>query len=145
MANTAAEVTAIVQTAINGIISIDAKGIIHVFNPAAEKLFGWSKHEVTGKNVSLLMEDKFAAKHDDYLHQFTLTGKSTVIGLERKVTARRKDGSIFPANLAVGHAALSESKHFFVGFITDISEQEKIEENLKRAKEEAESGARAKA
>lgn len=145
VANKAAEISAIVQTAVNGIISIDAKGLIHVFNPAAEKLFGWSKHEIIGKNVSLLMEDSIGAKHDDYLRQFTLTGQSKVIGIERKIIAKRKNGQPFPAHLAVGHATLSESQHFFVGFITDISEQEKIEENLKRAKEEAESGARAKA
>jgi len=139
------EVNAIVQTAVSGIITINAKGVILVFNPAAERLFGWTKDEVVGKNISLLMTEPFSAQHDQYLNHFTATRQSRIIGIEREVCARRKDGSIFPAHLAVGHAVLSASKHFFVGFITDISAQKQTEEALNRAKETAEAGARAKA
>ncbi|MGB8842888.1 MAG: PAS domain S-box protein [Aliidongia sp.] len=139
------EVNAIVQTAVSGIITIDAQGIIQVFNPSAERLFGWTKDEVVGKNISLLMTEPFSAQHDQYLDHFTATRPSKIIGIEREVSARRKDGGIFPAHLAVGHAVLSTSNHFFVGFITDISEQKQAEEVLKRAKETAEAGAHAKA
>ena len=138
------EVNAIVRTAVSGIVTISAGGIIQVYNPAAEKLFGWSRHEVLGKNVSMLMEDAFASRHDGYLAQFSKDRQSKVIGFEREVKALRKDGSVFPAHLAVGHAQVSENNHFFVAFISDISEQKKIQDSLKRAKEAAEMGARSK-
>jgi PAS domain S-box-containing protein len=140
-----AEVDAIVRTAISGIITIDAKGTIQVFNPAAERLFGWTKDEAAGKNVSLLMAEPFSSEHDQYLSHFAATGQSKVIGIGREVYARRKDGGVFPAHLAVGHAELFGSDHFFVAFIADITERKRTEEALKRAKENAEAGARAKA
>ncbi|MEO5376479.1 MAG: PAS domain S-box protein [Magnetococcus sp. DMHC-6] len=140
-----AEVKAIVQTAVNGIITIDSQGIIHIFNPAAEILFGWSREEVVGKNVSILMESPLAEQHDGFLERFIKTRKASIIGIGREITAKRKDGSTFPGYLAVGHTQLSDNNHFFVGFISDITPQKKFEAELKQAKEDAEAGARAKA
>jgi PAS domain S-box-containing protein len=139
-----AEVSAIVQTAVNGIITINAQGIIQSFNPSAEKLFGWTKDEAIGKNVSILMEEPFASHHDSYLSKFLNTGKAHIIGLGREITAKRKDNSTFPAYLSVGHAQLTETHHFFVGFISDITLQKKAETELRQAKEDAEVGAKAK-
>ncbi|MBF0422605.1 MAG: PAS domain S-box protein [Magnetococcales bacterium] len=140
-----AEIKAIIQTAVNGIITIDGKGIIRIFNPSAEALFGWRSVEVIGKNVSLLMEESVASRHDDYLENFLITGRTKIIGIGREVTAKRKDGSYFPAHLAVGYANLGHGKHMFVGFISDITLQKENEAELLRAKEAAEAGARAKA
>ncbi len=140
-----AEVNAIVQTAVSGIITIDVHGMINVFNPAAERLFGWRRQEAVGKNVAMLMAESNALQHDRHLSRFAQTGQSRIIGIEREVTARRKDGSTFPAQLAIGHTELSASKHLFVGFITDISEQKAAQDRLQRAKDAAEAGARAKA
>ncbi|MBF0588174.1 MAG: PAS domain S-box protein [Magnetococcales bacterium] len=140
-----AEVTAIVQTAVNSIITINARGIIHIFNPSAEKLFGWNKEEVIGKNVSMLMASDIAAQHDGFLAAFLKTGKATIIGKGREITARRKDGSTFPAHLAVGHATLKNGGDFFVGFLSDITLQKRHERELRQAKEAAESAAQAKA
>ena len=139
-----AEVNAIVQTAANGIITINAQGIIQSFNPSAEKLFGWTKDEAIGKNVSILMEEPFASHHDGYLSNFLNTGKARIIGIGREVTAKRKDNTTFPAYLSVGHAQLTETHHFFVGFITDITLQKKAETELRQAKEDAEVGAKTK-
>ncbi|MDX8378684.1 MAG: PAS domain S-box protein [Gallionella sp.] len=139
-----AEVTAIVQTAVNAIITIDALGIMHVFNPSAEKLFGWKNREIVGKNISMLMEDPFSSEHDGYLANYLNTGKAEIIGKGREVTCLRKDGSTFPGYLAVGHTKLTDKQHFFVGFISDITPQKKNEAELRQAKEDAEAGARAK-
>ncbi|MFZ6712858.1 ATP-binding protein [Undibacterium sp. TC9W] len=139
------EVNAIVSTAVSGIITIDIEGIIHVFNPAAEKLFGWQNREVTGNNVAMLMTEPDASQHNHHLTHFADTGLNKVIGIKRDLVARRKDGSTFAAQLAVGHAELSAGKHFFVGFITDISDQKALQDKLQRAKDAAEAGARAKA
>ncbi|QPK63622.1 PAS domain S-box protein [Methylomonas sp. LL1] len=139
------EVQAIVKTAVNGVISIDATGAIRVFNPAAESLFGWKAEEVIGKNVSLLMPEPFAGEHDGHIQRFLQTNQSTILGIEREVVAQRKDGSVFPANLAVGHGIISEGRHIFVGFIADISSQKQVEQELRLAKEAAEAAAKAKA
>jgi len=139
------EVQAIVQTAVNGVISIDASGAIRVFNPAAERLFGWKAEEVLGKNVSLLMPEPFASEHDNYIQRFLQTNQAKILGMEREVVARRKDGGVFPANLAVGHGIISEGRHIFVGFIADITQQKQVEQELRQAKEAAEAAAKAKA
>jgi PAS domain S-box-containing protein len=140
-----AEVKAIVQTAVSGIVTIDESGIIHLFNPSAEELFGWKSKELVGKNVSFLMEEPHAAQHDGYLNRYLETGEARIIGIGREVVAKRKDGSTFPANLAVGHTRLSDKHRLFVAFISDISAQKRNEAALKQAKEEAEAGAQAKA
>jgi PAS domain S-box-containing protein len=139
-----AQVQAIVNHAVGGIIAIDGAGTIQLFNPAAERLFGWTASEVREKNVSILMEEYFASHHDAYLHRYITTRAATIIGTGREVTAKRKDGSVFPAYLAIGHAELAPGQHFFVGYVTDISAQKRHEAELVRAKEAAEAGARAK-
>ncbi|AMK74892.1 MULTISPECIES: PAS domain S-box protein [Methylomonas] len=139
------EVKAIVQTAVNGVISIDSSGLIRMFNPAAEKLFGWTSAEIVGKNVSLLMPEPDASAHDSYIQHFLATNQAKILGIEREVIAQRKDGSRFPANLAVGHGIISEDRHLFVGFISDISLQKQAEQELRLAKEAAEAAAKAKA
>ncbi|WP_198402714.1 PAS domain S-box protein [Methylomonas koyamae] len=139
------EVKAIVQTAVNGVVSIDSSGTIHMFNPAAEKLFGWRSEEIVGKNVSLLMPEPDASAHDSYIRRFLEGRQSKILGTEREVVAQRKDGSRFPASLAVGHGIISEGRHIFVGFISDITLQKQAEQELRKAKEAAEAAAKAKA
>ena len=145
VATATTEVKAIVQTAVNGVITIDSSGTIRLFNPAAERLFGWTAEEVIGRNVSLLMPEPLASEHDSHIQRFLQTREARIIGIEREVTAKRKDGQLFPANLAVGHAALVEGRHLFVAFISDISAQKHAEQELRLAKEAAEAAAKAKA
>ena len=140
-----AEVRAIVQTAINGIVTIDMQGRIEEFNPAAELMFGYQKAEVLGQNVNILMPEPYHSEHDGYLNNFMTTGIKKIIGIGREVTAQRKDGSQFPMYLAVGHTVLLTGKHIFVGFLSDISEQKRNEKRLAEAKDAAEAGARTKA
>jgi len=139
------EVNAIVQTAVNGVISIDEKGIVHLFNPAAEKLFGWVSEEVVGKNVSMLMPEPFSSSHNSFLERYVQTGEKNIIGIGREITGLCKDGSTFPAHLAVGHAELSLGTHLFVAFIADITQQKESERELVEAKNHAEMAVKAKA
>ena len=139
-----AEIRAIIETAVSGIITISSRGIIQSFNPAAERLFGWTSTEAIGQNVSILMDAHSAAQHDGFLSDFLRTGHAKVIGTGREVMAKRKNGSPFPAHLAVGHAVVSESNQFFVGYITDISTQKAHEQELEKARDDAEAGLRAK-
>lgn len=143
------EVSTIIQTAVSGVLTINGDGIIRVFNPAAEQLFGWEKDEIIGKNIALLLTDDSFNENDrgsegDGLKQrFDLVSTKTV-GTGTEVTAVRKDGSTFPASIAIGHSQINQDQHYYVAFISDITVQRETENALKRAKEAAEAGGRAK-
>lgn len=140
-----AEVRAIVQTAVNAVITINERGLIKIFNPAAELMFGYRAEEVVGRNVALLMPEPYCSEHDSYIANFVQTGVKKIIGLGREVVGLRKDGTTFPMYLAVGQAALQNGKNMFVAFASDISEFKRVQEHLSEAKEAAEAGARVKA
>ncbi|MGB4497575.1 MAG: PAS domain S-box protein, partial [Methylococcaceae bacterium] len=121
-----ATMRAIVETAVTAIITIDAKGTVLSFNPAAENLFDYSSSEVIGCNVKILMPDPFHCEHDDYLSRYMSEGKPRVIGVGREVICKRKDDSTFPANLAVSEIAIAGERQF-VGILTDITERKRID------------------
>jgi two-component system, chemotaxis family, sensor kinase Cph1 len=120
---------AILQTAVEGIITIDARGIIESINPAAEKLFGWKAVEVIGQNVSILMPEPYRLAHDGYIANYVRTGHAKIIGIGREVVGQRKDGSVFPMDLAVSEVLLANQR-LFTGFVRDITERKRAEEKL---------------
>jgi two-component system sensor kinase FixL len=109
---------AIVDTAADGIVVIDERGTIQRFNPAAERMFGYAKAEVTGKNISLLMPSPHREDHDGYLARYLVTGEKRVMGIGREVTAQRKDGSTFPIYLSVAEMQV-DGRHMFTGIFRD--------------------------
>ena len=129
---TASRLQAVVDTAVDGVILIDAKGAVQMFNPACERLFGYPAAEVIGKNVKLLMPDPFHKEHDQYLESFRSSGERKIIGIGREVLGRRKDGSTFPMNLSVGEA-IHDGGSNFVGIIHDLTEQKRTSEQLIQA------------
>ncbi|MBI4194058.1 MAG: PAS domain S-box protein [Betaproteobacteria bacterium] len=118
---------AVVDTAVDAIIVIDERSAIQRFNPGAERMFGYSEAEVAGKRVSLLMPSPYRAEHDGYVARYLATGEKRVIGTSREVIARRKDGTEFPADLAVAEMRLGESR-MFTGIIRDITEAKRAAE-----------------
>lgn len=128
---------AIIENAIDGIITIDEKGIIEHINPAAIALFGFSRGELIGKNVSVLMPEPDKTRHDSYLQNYNSTGKKNIIGIGREVTGQRKDGSTFPFRLGVSEVKFSDRK-IFTGFIHDLSRQKDDEIRIKSYTEELE-------
>jgi two-component system sensor kinase FixL len=126
----AALLNAIIQNAIDGIITIDNRGVIETINPAACTLFKYASEEVTGKNISFLMPPPDRDRHDEYIKRYQYTGVPHIIGIGREVTGRRKDGSTFPFRLAVSEVAYSGRK-IYTGFIHDLSKQKEAEEQLK--------------
>ncbi len=120
---------ALVNTIVDGIIVIDAKGHIQTLNPAAETLFGYSPEEVRGQNIKMLMPEPYAHEHDAYLHNYLTTGTKKVIGIGREVTGKRKDGSTFPMELAVSEMQVG-GERMFTGIVRDITERKRAEETL---------------
>ncbi|MEY2466858.1 MAG: two-component system, LuxR family, sensor kinase FixL [Verrucomicrobiota bacterium] len=120
---------AILETAVEGIITIDERGIIESMNPAAAKIFGYKPSEVIGKNVNILMPSPYHEQHDGYLANYRHTGKAQIIGIGREVVGRRKDGSTFPMDLSVGEVKLA-NRRLFTGFVRDITERKRLEKEI---------------
>lgn len=129
---TADHLTAVMNSAVTSIITIDDTGTVTSFNPAAEKLFGYRSEEVISKNVSMLMPEPYRGAHDDYIAGYRAGGGPKVIGRSRAATGRRRDGSVFPIELSVGEM-WSGGDRYFVGFVTDLTERMRIESELQHA------------
>lgn len=97
----------IVDSAVDGIISIDDQGFVLTFNPAAEKLFGYGAEEVIGKKINMLMPEPYYSEHDSYLMRYATTGVKKIIGIGREVRGRNKNGSVFPIYLSVGEMEIN--------------------------------------
>jgi PAS domain S-box-containing protein len=128
----AAWLRAVVETAVDGVILIDALGVVLMFNPACEKLFKYPASEVIGQNVKMLMPGHYRDEHDGYIDNFHRTGERKIIGIGREVEGRRKDGSTFPMDLSVGEARQDEGS-IFVGIIHDLTERKRVEQVLRES------------
>jgi two-component system sensor kinase FixL len=117
------------------VVVIDETGAIEVFNKAAERIFGYTAAEIAGRNVSELMPSPYRQEHDHYIATYLETRKPKIIGIGREVEARRKDGTVFPAELSVGEAAPVAGGHRFVGIIRDITERRRLEEEARQDRE----------
>ncbi len=124
-----AHTKAILDTAVDGIISIEPDGTVLSFNPAAERIFGYQPEEVVGRNVSMLMPAPYRNQHDGYLAHFIETGERRVIGNGREVTGLRRNGEEFPMELAVSEVNL-KGHRTFTGFVRDISERKHFEREI---------------
>ena len=121
---------AIIESAVDAIVLINRRGTIEFFNPAAERIFGYPVDEVMGCNVSMLMPDPYASEHDHYLRRYQMTGDRRIIGIGREVTARRKDGTTFPAHLSVAELTVDgETK--FTGIVRDLTERVSLEVRIR--------------
>ncbi len=124
---------AVVETAVDGVILIDARGVVQMFNPACERLFGYTASEVIGHNVRMLMPSPYREGHDSYLSNYHETGAAKIIGIGREVTGLRKDGATFPMDLSVGEAKQEGGASIFVGVIHDLTSRKRTEQQLVQA------------
>lgn len=130
------ELQALLDATVDAVILIDHRGIMWRFNRAAERLFGYEASEALGRNVTLLMSGADGDRHDAYLERYVRTGVGHIIGIGREVQARRKDGSLFPAFLSVGHIAGSDPPRF-VGFLHDVTIRQQALAELERERDRA--------
>jgi two-component system sensor kinase FixL len=119
----------IVDTATEGVVTIDDRGIVETMNGAAERLFGWTAAELVGRNVKDLMPAPFAAEHDDYLRRYLATGERRIIGIGREVVGQKRDGTQFPIDLSVGEGTI-DGRKFFTAVISDITERKAMQTKL---------------
>lgn len=120
---------AILDTTVDAIITTDANGIIEAYNQSAEKIFGYSADEVINRNVGILMSERYREEHEGFIRTYHETGRRNIIGIGREVTGRRKDGTIFPMDLAVSEVQL-EGRQIFTGIIRDITERRTLEQRV---------------
>jgi len=120
----------IMEMAADGIVSIDTKGRIQTFNFAAQEIFGYSEEEILGENVSILMTQEHGSSHGGHVSRYLKTGQSGVFGKTREFEAVRKDGTVFPMELAISEVQLGDT-HLFTGMLRDITEQKLAQERIK--------------
>ena len=116
---------AILNAAVDGVITINEHGTIQSVNRAAERLFGYAAAEMVGRNVSMLMPAPHGSEHDGYLSRYLATGQAKIIGIGREVTALRKDGTVFAADLAISEVHLEQGRRLFSGFVRDLTEHKR--------------------
>jgi len=128
---------ALIETVVDGILVIDQCGKILLVNPAANTLFGYEPGELAGQPVHRLMSAEHARRHDGYLKNYALTGKASIIGVGREITGLRKDGSLFPARLAVSEVKCQDSS-LYTGVIHDLTSEKAAEDKLRSRADELE-------
>ena len=141
LAASEARTTAIVNTAVDAIITADATGKIESINPATETIFGYTEDQLLGQSVTMLMAESEAGDHDAHVERFVESGRARILGMGRETLARRKDGATFPIDISVSKAEVEDGL-VFVGLIRDITERKRAEAELQAAKEAAEEAAR---
>jgi two-component system sensor kinase FixL len=111
---------ALIATAVDGIMVIDERGLVQVYNQACERLFLYPPGDVIGQNVKMLMPEPYHGEHDRYIERYKTTGERRIIGIGREVVGRRKDGTTFPMYLSVGEG-IAGGRRIFVGILHDLT------------------------
>jgi PAS domain S-box-containing protein len=129
MTNKGALLHAIIENAIDGIITIDQRGLVESINPSACTLFGYSAVEVIGRNISMLMPQPDKSQHDEYIARYQRTASPHIIGKGRDLKGLKKDGTLFPFRLAVSEVNYS-GRIIYTGFIHDLSREKDAEAQI---------------
>ncbi|WP_232827940.1 MHYT domain-containing protein [Marinomonas shanghaiensis] len=124
------------DTAVDGIITIDSDGVVKEFNKAATVIFGWQEHEIIDQHFGVLFPDQYSDEFKGFLAKFRDTGEASIAGTEREIQAKNKNGHVFPIRLGVGRVDIPDSGTLFVGFITDISTRKSLEETIKKSEKQ---------
>ena len=123
------QLQAILESAVDAIVTINGNGVVVSVNPAMKRLFQYEDSEVIGQNVSMLMPSPHKEEHDGYMKKYLATGVAKIIGIGREVIGQRKDGSTFPVHLAISEMN-ANGRRFFTGFVRDISDLKKAQQQL---------------
>ncbi len=128
-----AQIRAILDTVIDGIITIDEQGVVASFNPGAARIFGYKPEEVIGQNISILMPEPDSSQHGHHLSNYLRTGKANIIGIGREVLGRRKDGTTFPMYLGVENMLIG-GRRMFTGVVRDLTDLKRMQDQMLQSK-----------
>ena len=123
---------AVVDNVADGIITLDEFGVINSINPAALRIFGYQPEELIGQGIKVLMPATYHHSHDNHLQSFRDTGRTAIVGVDREVTGRRKDGSLFAMELMVNEMWL-KGRRGFAGIVRDITARRESERQLRES------------
>lgn len=123
---------AVMENVADAIVTIDADGIIESANSATERIFGYSRGDLIGRNVAMLMPEDLGKKHDGFIGHYLETGQSRIIGVGRELQGKRSDGSIFPLELSIGELQIG-GRRLFTGILRDITQRKRAEEALRES------------
>ena len=126
----------VLETAVNAIITMNDDRIIETVNQSATRIFGYTKEEMIGHNIRMLMPEPYKRQHDGYVKNYLETNVKKIIGIGREVVGQRKDGTIFPIDLSVGEAQLPDGHRVFTGIIRDLTDRKQLEEKILHISEE---------
>lgn len=124
-----ARLASVFDTAVDGIIVINERGLVLAYNKACEHLFGYEAADLLGRNVNRIMPESYARSHDHYVQNYIDTGHKKIIGIGREVQAQHKDGTVFPIELSVGEANTPDGRQF-IGILRDLRSRKQIEDRL---------------
>ncbi len=127
------EQSEILDFMVDAVITINDAGIVYTYNKAASNLFGFDEADILGHNVSKIMPPETAHQHDGYLKHFVETGEAKIIGVGREVTARKKDGTLFPIRLSVAELPPVSKHRRFIATCQDLTGIKQQEEQLRRS------------
>ncbi|MEK6747574.1 MAG: PAS domain S-box protein [Pseudomonadota bacterium] len=127
----------IIEMAADGIVTVDERGIIELFSPAAERIFNYSTDEMIGQNISILAPSDHRILHDGYIANYMEHGESAIIGTGREVQGRRKNGEIFPLDIAISAVEI-DNRRYFTAIVRDVTERKRAEADIHASKELAE-------
>lgn len=123
---------AILNTAVDAIVTINHRGLILHANRAIEKLFGYKPNDLVGKNVSVLMPEPDRSRHDQYIHKYQETGRRNIIGVGRQVLGQKLDGTLIPVDLAISEVKIGDQV-LYTGIMRDMTERQQTEAELRDA------------
>ncbi len=124
------EMRAVLNTAIDGVITSDEWGVITSINPAAEEIFGYSHGELDRANISVLMPSPFSEEHDAYVKRYLKTGEKKIIGVGREVVGLRKDGEEVPLELGVSE--WGDGGRRFTAILRDLTDRRRLEAEIRQ-------------
>lgn len=127
----------VIETAIDGVITIDEKGVVESINKAGAEMFGYAPGEVIGGKINKLMPEGYASEHDEYLARYQRTGEPHIIGVGREVVGKRKDGTVFPFRLAVSEVKM-ENRTIYTGIVHDISDIKEAQDRIMKLNQDLE-------
>lgn len=136
-------VHAVLDHAMDGIFTFDANGVIENFNPAAERIFGYTAAEVLGERIGKLIPEPYLSEHEARVGEFLRVGDPSIFGEPSECVGRRQDGEIFPMEIDISQVEL-EGRHLFIAIARDVTQRHKVEADLRLAQVTALESARSK-